>query len=538
MTRRDFSFVRGKGITPGMKIVAALMTAALLWLAFPGGGGVWPLLFVALVPLLLAIIGSATARQAWTCGLLTGLLHFLLLLHWLVTVLGRYGGLPPYLSIPALFLLALYMSLYMGAFAMAARLFFVRLPLQLFLWLVPALWVALDWSRSFLFTGFPWMDPGYALANVPWLIQSADLWGHYGLTFLLVLTNTLAVIMFIPGTQKRERLALVVPVVLLCSGVALYSFLRWQQIGRYIQVAETMRVGVVQGNIAQSQKWSPGLEEETLDNYIGQSWGLIERNPPVLLVWPETALPFFPVNNPLLQTVHDLSSAGKISLLTGAPWLERVAASGDDSGNGQEVTRYYNSALLFNASGRITGSYFKSHLVPFGEYVPLKKILPFLAPVVEAVGDFSPGAIDQPLACQNARIGVLICFESIFPDIARKWVGVGANLLVNLTNDAWYGRSSAPHHSLAMTVLRAVETRRSLVRAANTGFSGFIDPLGRVQRVSPLFERWAEVADVVLMEEETLFVRGGYLFAPLCLGMAGFFLIWIALRNPRPRKFS
>src|SRR5665647_1797220 len=178
MTRRDFSFVRGKGIPMGMKMVAALMTAALLWLAFPGSG-----------------------------GLLTGLLHFLLLLHWLITVLGRYGGLPPYLSIPALFLLALYMSLYMGAFAMGARLFFNRLPLQLVLWLVPALWVALDWCRSFLFTGFPWMDPGYALANVPWLIQSADLWGHYGLTFLLVLINTLAAILFIPGTQKRGRLA-------------------------------------------------------------------------------------------------------------------------------------------------------------------------------------------------------------------------------------------------------------------------------------------------------------------------------------------
>jgi apolipoprotein N-acyltransferase len=382
------------------------------------------------------------------------------------------------------------------------------------------------------------MDPGYALADVPWLIQSADLWGHYGLTFLLVLINTLVAMLFIPGTQKRGRLALVVPVVLLCSGVLLYSSLRWQQIGKYMQAGETMRVGVVQGNIAQDQKWSPGFEKETLDNYIGQSWGLIERNHPVLLVWPETALPFFPVDHPLLQAVRDLAVAGKISVLTGAPWLDRVAASGDGSGAGDEVTRYYNSALLFDAGGRITDSYSKSHLVPFGEYVPLKKILPFLAPVVEAVGDFSPGVIDRPLACQNARIGVLICFESIFPEIARKWVGVGANLLVNLTNDAWYGRSSAPHHSLAMTVLRSVETRRSLVRAANTGFSGFVDPLGRVQRVSPLFEPWAEMAEVVLMEEETWFVRGGYLFAPLCLGMAGFFLLWIALRNPRPRRFS
>ncbi len=534
MTRHDFSFVRGKGITLGVKMVVALLTAALLWLAFPGGGGVWPLLFVALVPFLLAIIGAATARQAALCGLLTGLFHFLLLLHWIVTVLGRYGGLPPYLSIPALLLLAIYMSLYMAAFAMVARLFFVRMPLGLALWLVPVLWVALDWCRSFLFTGFPWMDPGYALANVPWLIQSADLWGHYGLTFLLLLINTLVAMLFMLGMQKRGRAVLIVPVVLLCSGVALYSSLRWQQIGKSMQEGEIMRVGVVQGNIAQDQKWSPGLQQETLDNYIGQSWGLIARNHPALLVWPETALPFYPLDHPLLQDVRDLATAGDISLLTGAPWLEQGTGDGD----GEEVTRYYNSALLFDSSGQITDRYSKSHLVPFGEYVPLKSFLPFLAPVVEAVGDFSPGTISQPLACQNARIGVLICFESIFPEIARKWVGVKANLLVNLTNDAWYGRSSAPHHSLAMTVLRSVETRRSLVRAANTGFSGFVDPLGRSQSLSPLFVPWAEVAEVVLMDEETLFVRWGYLFAPFCLGVAACCLTWIALRNPRPRRFS
>jgi apolipoprotein N-acyltransferase len=174
--------------------------------------------------------------------------------------------------------------------------------------------------------------------------------------------------------------------------------------------------------------------------------------------------------------------------------------------------------------------------VPFGEYVPLKNFLPFLAPVVQAVGDFSPGTIQSSLACQNARIGVLICFESIFPEIARQWAKAGANVLVNLTNDAWYGRSSAPYHSLAMTVLRSVETRRSLVRAANTGFSGFVDPLGRVGKVSPLFEPWAEAANVVLLQEMTLFVRWGYLFAPMCLMVVILPLVWIALRNPRSKK--
>ena len=544
----DFGAVIATGTVFWKKILVALLTAGLLWLSFPGGGGFWPLLFIALVPFLLAVIQTKTARQAGSCGVLTGLFHFLVLLYWIVIVLSRYGGLPPFLSISVLVLLALYMSLYMGVFALLARLFFVRLPWQIVLWVIPCLWVALDWCRSFLFTGFPWMDPGYALANVPWLIQSADLWGHYGLSYCLVLINTLIAMLFLSTTRKRGQLTWLVPVLLVCSVVALYSSLRWQQIGRQMQASETMRIGVVQGNIAQDLKWSPDLQKETLANYIGQSRGLIERSHPLLVVWPETALPFYPVAHPLLHSVRDLAVQGQISLLTGSPWVEQDGGSGDgqgrlnaagakDGGSGQKLRHYYNSALLFDASGQITSKYSKNHLVPFGEYVPWKKFLPFLAPVVEAIGDFSPGVIQRPLACQNARIGVLICFESIFPEIARKWVGVKANILVNLTNDAWYGRSSAPDHSLAMTVLRAVETRRSLVRAANTGFSGFIDPLGRVRLASPLFEPWAESADVVLMDEETWFVRCGYLFAPLCLGVVMGFLIWIVLHNPRSRHF-
>jgi len=549
-----------------MKIAAAPLTAVLFWLAFPGGGGLWPLLFVVLVPFLVVIAGEVTLRQAGIFGLFTGLFHFSALLYWIVTVLGYYGGLPLYLSVPAFVLLALYMSVYLGIFAMVSRLLIVRLPLLLALWLVPAAWVALDWCRSFLFSGFPWMDPGYGLAKVPWLLQSADLWGHYGLSYVLVLVNTLVALLAMAGAQTRERFALIVPVILLCGGVALYSMVRWQQIEHQVRMGAAMRVGVVQGNIAQDQKWSPGLQEKTMADYIGQSQGLIERNRPDLLIWPETALPFYPPGHPLLYSVRDLAGQGDVALLTGAPWVEqrrqdaqkrteRVQGEGDslgwsgvergrDDGKGAKDERerqelhYFNSALLFDTQGRIVDGYSKSHLVPFGEYVPLKKMLPFLAPVVEAVGDFSPGVISHTLDCRNARIGVLICFESIFPEIARKWVGVNANLLVNLTNDAWYGRSSAPYHSLAMTVMRAVETRRFVVRAANTGFSGVIDPLGRVRMVSPLFEPWAEVAEVVLMEEKSAFVRWGYLFSPLCLGGVIISLVWIVLRNPCPRRLS
>ena len=137
--------------------------------------------------------------------------------------------------------------------------------------------------------------------------------------------------------------------------------------------------------------------------------------------------------------------------------------------------------------------------------------------MVEAVGDFSVGRIEQPLVWQQAKLGVLICFESVFPDLSRQWVLAGANMLVNLTNDAWYGKSSAPHHSLAMAVLRAVETRRSLVRSANTGISAFVSPAGTIIRQSELFVPWAATSEVILSQELTIWARYGYLFAPFCL---------------------
>jgi apolipoprotein N-acyltransferase len=197
-------------------------------------------------------------------------------------------------------------------------------------------------------------------------------------------------------------------------------------------------------------------------------------------------------------------------LLTGAPWYEVFEE------RGSRLIYYYNSALLLQPGERAEAKYFKSHLVPFGEYVPLRRYLPFIEPLVEAAGHFTPGRIEEPLVTGSIRAGVLICFESIFGDLGRRWVASGANVLVNVTNDAWYGRSSAPYQSWAMTVFRSVETRRSLVRSANTGISGIVDPLGRVVRQSDLFVPWSVAAPVALLEERSPFVRGGYLFAPFC----------------------
>ena len=488
------------------------------------------MLFVALVPFLTALRTAPSAQAAW-CGLFTGLVHFLSLLYWIVIVMGRYGKLPWYISFTTLVLLALVLSLFVVVFALSARWLLAESTPFVALWVLPCLWVGLDWIRSFLFTGFPWMDLGYGLWNVPRLIQVSDITGHYGITFLLLLTNTF-VALFLTDRVKTTRLLVLVPVVLLLICVAGYSTWRWQSLERWMKTAESMPVGVVQGNVEQDKKWAPEEREKTVMDYIGQTVSLFDGKKPALVVWPETALPFFPEAHPLMVPLRSLTTKSNIALLTGAPWYTVIDRQ-------ERKYRYYNSALLIDTDGNFGGRYSKTHLVPFGEYVPLKKFLPFIAPIVQTVGDFTPGTIADPIVFRKAKIGVLLCYESIFPDIAEKWVQAGANILINLTNDAWYGKSSAPEQSFAMTVFRAVETRRSVVRAANTGISGFIDLLGRVRMRSEIFVPWQASDDVILNEKVPFVVRYGHLFAPLCFFFgAGLLLYRVLQRRMESRSAS
>ncbi len=493
--------------------VLSLLTSLLLWLSLPGGGEVWPLLFVALVPLL-GVLRGATAKVSAFLGLFCGLVHFSLLLYWIVIVLGKYGGLAWFISLQALLLLALYMSLYIALFALLARFILLAFPAAVSLWLLPALWVGLDWFRGIFLTGFPWMDLGYAFYKVPLLLQIADLVGHHGVTFLVVFVNTCLMLIVTKKHSFGGYLLVLVPTICLLVGVGIYSKNRFEEVQQAMLAADASRisVGIVQGNIDQGIKWSPAQQQKTVETYLLQTNSLFVSGKPAFVVWPETALPFYPPSNDHMQPLKELVATNDFALLTGAPWYEIIDREA-------KKVNFFNSALLLLPDGRFGGKYYKTHLVPFGEYIPLKTFLPFLAPLVEAVGDFSIGKIEQPLTWQKAKIGVLICFESVFPELSRKWVLSGANILVNLTNDAWYGKSSAPHQSLAMSVLRAVETRRSLVRSANTGISAFITPVGTIAEQSELFVPWAAARDVVLFDWVTIWARYGYLFAPLCLAV-------------------
>ena len=513
----------------GSWLLPALLSAGLLALAMPGRVGWWPLLFVALVPLLLVTLNARPGRSA-LAGFVCGLVTHLALLYWILIVLGRYGGLPLFLSLPGLLLLAAYMALYPAVFCallslLAGRSWHRERPVAALVWLAPVLWVGLDWLRSVLFTGFPWMDLGYGLYAQPQLIQSADLGGHHLVTFAVVLCNSLLVGIIdrqrrdVRWNVRRERGLL----LLACATLVFlfgYSTVRYRIAVQYGPRALQAQVAVVQGNVDQAVKWSPAFKTTTVDTYLRLSREAIGEADVELVVWPETALPFYPQQDQLTGRLTAFTAAANTWLLTGAPLFTLTPQT-----DGGELVRHYNGAILLGPDGRLAASHAKQHLVPFGEYVPLRPYLPFLEPLVVSVGDFTAGTSNEPLALGPMRLGLLICYESIFPDIARQSVSREANLLVNLTNDAWYGRSSAPHQSLAMAVFRAVENKRSLVRAANTGISGFVDPVGRIVGRTGLFMETALVSRVPLLDGQTVFNRQGHLFGPACAVLIPLFLL-------------
>ncbi|MDH3347185.1 MAG: apolipoprotein N-acyltransferase [Desulfobulbaceae bacterium] len=506
----------------------ALLSALLLAVAMPFHFGYWPLLAVAITPLL-HLTACHTPGKALLGGFLAGVIHYIILLYWVVIAMGHYGGLPWWISVPALLILSCYMALYTALFCYLLCVIKKRSTTCSeasisFLWSAPFLWIALDYLRGKLLTGLPWMDLGYGLFEHPLLIQAADLGGHHLITFIIIVINLL--IHQLIWTNKEPSAPrcpnkLLITTSFFCFLIFIggYSQLRYNSITKLNQDALHIHSAVIQGNISQDEKWTPQKKESTVSTYRDLTHQALEDGNTELVIWPETAIPFFPQIDPLFYEIKRLAKTSNIDLLAGAPFFTKNTETTPPS------YQYFNSALLINSEGNITEHYNKQHLVPFGEYVPLRRFFPFLEPLVENVGDFQPGTSLSPLSSKVCKLGVLVCFESIFPDLARKMTQNGADLLVNLTNDAWYGISSAPYHTLAMAVFRAVENRRSLVRAANTGISCLIEPTGNIQGQTQLFQPAIVSITAPLLTEKSFFTRAGFLFGPLCLFIAGIRLL-------------
>ncbi len=508
------------------KISLAILSGLLLTGSFPNINMDW-LAWFALVPLLTALTSSSDSdkgnlKESFYLGFVTGLVHYLTLIYWIAHTMKIYGYLPLYICIPVLFLFASYLALYSAIFSMLISIP-CSSPVTCF-FMLPVLWVSLEYIRSFLFSGFPWELIGYSQFNHLHLIQISDIFGVYGVSFLIALSNGTLFFIWLylkkmewQGIAVTKRFVQVIVsfFILILGSVWFYGEWRINTAEKLISNSPSLKVSVVQGNIDQTIKWDPEFQYVTTKKYIDLSLSVKKDNPD-LIVWTETATPFyFLYNLKMTQMVKEGIKETGTHFLIGSPYFTQREKDKID---------YYNSAYLIKPDGEVTGKYDKAHLVPFGEYVPLKKWLPFIGKMVEQVGDFIPGKEGETIDAEFQRsgnkekikLGIQICYEIIFPNLSRMMAKNDAGLLINITNDAWYGRTGAPYQHFSMAIFRAVENKRTLIRSANTGISGFISPVGKVIASTQLFEDAVIIRDVPVIQSKTIYTRFGDWFSVLC----------------------
>lgn len=473
-------------------LLLAALAGGLSVLAFPKAD-LGLVAFVALVPLLIAVRGVGW-RTAAKLGFTTGLVFFAGSLYWVAATVVNYGGLPWVVATGVLLLLAAYLALYVAGFGAAVAVLGQCGPA--FVLSTGAAWVAFELLRSHMFTGFPWNLLGHSqYQNLP-LIQIAAVTGVYGISFVVVGVNAAIADALVGPGGWCGRVGSLATAGLLVGGALAFSSMDNPQIA-----PPAIRVALLQGNIAQEIKWDRDFQDETVRVY--QNLTLAQAGfRPDLVIWPETAVPFFLRHDPRLSRVKRWADEIGAPLLVGAPdW------------DGGLPPKYTVSAFLIAPENGISGKYDKIHLVPFGEYVPFKQILSFVNKLAQgAIGDFTPGGEFTVFSIPSGKFAVSISYEIYFPSEVRRFVQNGAEFLVNITNDAWYGRSAAPYQHVAMMVFRAVENRRYLVRAANTGISAIVAPDGRIVSASGLFERTALRATIAANAALTPYARYGDVF--------------------------
>ena len=499
---RLFSLV-GAGSLTGLLWTCSLPLVDAGWLAW-----------FCLVPCLYLLLHcNLTNREIWLLGLSAGLAAGFGRVYWVAETLQNYGG----LSAPLAYLTTFLLSAYIGLFpAIVFRLsaYFSTLHQRRLPWIIAAVWVLLDWILSWLFTGFPWAVLGYSQYQSTWILPIAAIGGVHSLSYILVAAN--AAIAQLLGCRRTVWALVALCVPCLAGSLAAHLIVPGQA-----QELPSLHVGIVQGSVEQGAKWQSVSLTQTTGRHLRLARQLdTSKGPLDLIVFPETAFPFR-LDHPNYE-IHrrwlaELSAESGASLLVGA--LGSTSERGDKG--------LFNRAYLID--GETTAGFAdKVHLVPFGEYLPMKWIFGYLDELTAESGAFDPGqlghkVLNLPAAAERVavRFSVFICYESIFQEIARQQTLDGAEFLINTTNDGWFGTTSAPAQHLAMAVLRAVENGRPVVRAANTGISCFIDAKGGIHQPTQLFEQTAIQGHVVPQRVLTPYTRtGDLIFALSALLMA------------------
>ncbi|HET8946595.1 MAG TPA: apolipoprotein N-acyltransferase [Candidatus Polarisedimenticolia bacterium] len=509
---------------------AAVATAILLVLSFPLADQGW-LAFIALVPLLLVLRGAGS-REAARLGFLTGTVFFAGLLSWLIGVMVRYGGLPYVVGGAILLLLVAYLAIYVMLFAAIVAAGLARTGPLAYL-AAPCVWVGLELLRGRLLTGFPWGVLGATQWRHPALLQAASLGGVALVSGMVVAVNAALALLLARGARRAERLAAVVPLALV-GAAALWGR---SAVARLPQGdGEAIRVAAIQANVPQDRKWRPEEEVAIVSRLLDLS-GRAAGDGAQLLLWPESSSPlayYRPAGEGALPMPLEpqRAEAERVAAFVRERGVTLVAGAVQYRHLGGRI-RAFNSAFVSRPDGGPGDSYDKVHLVPFGEYVPLQRVLFFVNRMVQgAVAEFEAGRSLEPLHTPFGDAGTLICYEAIFAGQVRRVARAG--FLVNLTNDAWFGRSAAPRQHLALAVVRAAENHRWMARAANTGISAIVDPAGRVVAATPLEEERVLQGTIHARSDATPYAARGDVFGWACAIFAGFAgFVWRAWSRRR-----
>jgi apolipoprotein N-acyltransferase len=481
----------------------ASASGLLLALSFPKFGHP-ALAWIALAPLLLALAG-ATLRRAFALGFVAGAIYFTGTLYWITRVMAMYGDMAFWVAVLINAALIAYQSVYPAIFALVVRRIVIAHGPRA-LMAAPIVWVATELGRTHILSGFPWVLLGYSQTSVLPIAQFASLFGVYGVS-MLVASISAGLATYATGPAKAGHYRRARPLLLafvLVMAVAVWGSRR-ASMAEWTHAGDPIRVGLIQGNIDQDDKVQAGRAVAIFQGYLNMTRQAI-REGAEFVIWPESSTPFrFEDDIFAAAQIRALAQQAKVPLLFGSDQFVRGASGAP--------TTFYNAAFLVRPDGTTGGVYKKMHLVPFGEYVPAQKLLFFAAPLVQAVSDFSPGTEAVLLPVGDHLVSTAICYEVVYPDLVRRFVMGGSEMLTTITNDAWFGPTSAPYQHFEQASMRAIELGRYLVRSANTGISGIVDPYGRVVQRTAIYQPAVLVGDARFLKTSTFYARHGDILA-------------------------
>ncbi|MGA2090705.1 MAG: apolipoprotein N-acyltransferase [Endomicrobiales bacterium] len=488
-----------------MTILLSVISGLLLITIFPLGN-IDLLAWVALICLMRSI-ENVSVRRAALLGFVTGFTAYAGILYWIVPLV-KFNCQSTFQAIICLAALAAYLALYVAVWA--ALVAYVRLTSWLKYVLFSAVaWTALEYARTYVLTGFPWALLGYSQFRAGWILPLARYTGVYGVSWVVVAVNAVLFQWFV----VRARRGWVIAGIILSLGVICLRVIIQIPSQSFNPGDRRILVGIMQPSIEQYQKWNDAYRATILATYDAMADEITMRAPQII-VWPETLVPgFLPVDSFSQQWVETLVKRTGVINVIGTPYVGHDGAS-------------YNASIVLDGHANVLGVHRKTHLVAFGEYVPLRSIFEPFFGILNTLGDFQRGKQYLPIDADSLRLGISICSENMFGDIARKLTKNGATLLINETNDAWFFNTAAPEQHFIMNVFRAVENNRAVIVSGNTGVSGSISSDGYIMHRTAVFTKTWITVPITKKTRLTFYTKHGDIFAIVCCAITALFMLW------------